>query len=276
MTEEEFALLSAAAALGALDAADEQAYRRALAEHPEWALRAADDVETATRLAELVDEVPPPPALRAQLFARIEALETGAPEGASGRDAAAAPDARDVVAGRDAPGRADDADVPVGFADDGIRPRRGWGARAWFALAASFVLLVGIGAGTVITVQHLNRPAAVIALDRIEAAPDAQQATADVRGGGEATLHWSVSTGQAVLVTGAMPALPDDRTFELWYVREGTPIPAGTFDASGGSTSALLQPGMRPGDVIAVTVEQSGGSPDGAPTTDPIVAIPTV
>ena len=37
----------------------------------------------------------------------------------------------------------------------------------------------------------------------------------------------------------------------------------------------LLEGTMKPGDTIAVTVEQQGGSPTGEPTSDPIVAIPT-
>jgi anti-sigma-K factor RskA len=32
---------------------------------------------------------------------------------------------------------------------------------------------------------------------------------------------------------------------------------------------------MKPGDVIAVTVEDAGGSPGGQPTSDAVLAIPT-
>jgi anti-sigma-K factor RskA len=37
----------------------------------------------------------------------------------------------------------------------------------------------------------------------------------------------------------------------------------------------VLAGDMHAGDVIAVTVEQAGGSPSGSPTTDPVVVIPT-
>jgi len=238
MTEEEFSLLAAGAALGALSDDDRRAYLRALAEHPEWAAVADEDAATAARLADLVDEVPPPPALRDRILAGLDPAPEEAPT--------AAPAANPRL------------------------PRRGW-----VALAASVVLVLGIGIGTVIAVQNATRPAAVVALDRIEAAPDARQATAHVAGGGSATLHWSVSDGQAVLVTGRMPQLTDAQTFELWYVRGTTPIPAGTFDATGATSTAVLEAGMHPGDVIAVTVEKAGGSSTGQPTTKPIVAIPT-
>jgi anti-sigma-K factor RskA len=249
VTEDEFALLAAGAALGALSDDDQRAYRRALADHPEWSRIADDDAETAAALADLPGEVAPPPALRDALLARID--ETPA-------DPA-----------HEADGRASTDRDPTRAAT------RGWGRRGWFTLAASVVLLVGIGTATIITVERAAQPAVVVALDHIQSAPDAQKATASVEGGGQATLHWSESLGQAVLVTGEMPQLPDNHTFELWYVRDKTAIPAGTFDATGHSSSAVLKPGMQPGDVIAVTVEQAGGSATGQPTSDPILTIPT-
>ena len=73
---------------------------------------------------------------------------------------------------------------------------------------------------------------------------------------------------------GVPPEIADDRSFELWYVRGDEPIAAGTFEP-GEDITALLNGDMEPGDIIAVTVEEQGGSPDGTPTTDPIIAIPT-
>jgi anti-sigma-K factor RskA len=249
VTEDEFALLAAGAALGALSEDDQRTYRRALEDHPEWVSSADEDAETAALLAELPREVAPPPALRDQLLASIDeaAAET-----------------------------ANDAEPDASAYPAASRPaKRGWGRRGWFALAASLVLVAGIGTATVITMEHNAQPVAVVALDRIQSAPDAQHASAHVEGGGQATLHWSESLGQAVLVAEDMPRVSADHTYELWYVRDETAIPAGTFDARGNSTSAVLKPGMQPGDVIAVTVEQSGGSPTGQPTSDPILTIPT-
>jgi anti-sigma-K factor RskA len=252
VTEEEFALLAAGAALGALSDDDQRLYRQALADHPEWASIADEDADTAAALADLASEVPPRPEMRDEILTRIDATS---------------PDAL----GANAP-------VAEGGPTDGPDDRRRAGRlrrQRWFALAASLVLLIGIGTATVIVLQQANQPAGIVALNRIEAAPDAQHASGHVQGGGPATLHWSVSVGKAVLVTGELPKVSQHETFELWYVRGKATIPAGTFDATGDSTSALLKPGMQPGDVIAVTVEQTGGSPNGQPTTNPILAIPT-
>ncbi|MDL9978761.1 anti-sigma factor [Microbacterium sp. ASV49] len=257
MTEEEFALLAAGAALGALSDDDQRAYRQALADHPQWASIADEDADTAAALAGLAREVLPPPEIRDEILARIDA---------------ASPDVHlENMAAPAEDGPTDGRDDPRRTGGSGRR----WGRRGWFALAASLVLLIGVGTATVMVVQQTSQPAGIVALNRIEGAPDAQHASGHVQGGGPATLHWSVSIGKAVLVTGAMPEISRQQTFELWYMRGTAAIPAGTFDATGDSTSALLKPGMQPGDVIGVTVEQAGGSPNGRPTTDPILTIPT-
>ncbi|WP_425837372.1 anti-sigma factor domain-containing protein [Microbacterium sp. PA5] len=150
--------------------------------------------------------------------------------------------------------------------------RRTW-TRGMFALVASIALLVGIGWGVGAVTDALRTPPAVATLAQIEAAPDAQEATSELSGGGEATLHWSPSLGEAVIVASGLPEIEADRTFEMWFLRDGTPVSAGTFDSADGEATALLAGEIQTGDGVAVTVEQEGGSPDGAPTTDPIVAI---
>ncbi|MGC5171511.1 anti-sigma factor domain-containing protein [Microbacterium sp. DT81.1] len=300
MNQREFAELAAGHALGALSADDERSFEAALVAHPEWAAVAESDLAVVARLADMVDEVPPPQAVKTALFARLDA----APDGVGGAGAvgatraAAGTGAADVTGSADVMGASDVADAlpPAHAADSataarpdvGARPdassrratretprRGGRAARTWFALAASIALLLGVGVGVTSLVQSLTRPASVVALERIEDAPDAQTAEAQIEGGGEATLHWSPSLGEAVLVSDGLPTLAGDQTFELWYVRGDTAISAGTFDASSASTTAVLEPGIQPGDAVAMTVEPAGGSPTGAPTTDPIVVIST-
>ncbi len=150
--------------------------------------------------------------------------------------------------------------------------RKNW-TRGLFALVASIALLVGVGWGVGAITDALRTPPEIATLAQIEAAPDAQEASGELSGGGQATLHWSPSVGEAVIVASGLPAIDSDRTFELWFVRDGTPISAGTFDAADGEATAVLAGDVQVGDTVAVTVEQAGGAPDGAPTTDPLVAI---
>jgi anti-sigma-K factor RskA len=242
VNEQEYAELSAGHALGALSDDDARAFAAASAAHPEWRTIADADAEAAARLADAVPEVAPPAGIRDELLARILLGDTGA-------EPAAAP------------------------APEPASPRR---RRAgWYALAASLVLLLGIGVGTVWIAQSLAPSASVVALQQIEDAPDGQVMMMPVGDRGRAELYWSESTGQAVLVSVGLPALESGRTFEAWYVSDGVPRSAGVFAENDGTATTLLAGPVSPGDIVAVTVEQAGGSPTGAPTTDPIVAIPT-
>lgn len=254
MNEKEFAELAAGAALHALSADDERRYRAALAAHPEWQADADADAAAANLLAETAATVEPPAAIRSALLAQIALT----PQTADAAD-------DDAAEGADSDHDPVDAPRPA--------PRR-W-ARIAFALAACLALLVGVGVGAVALNAQLNRPASVVALQEIESAADAEQATVTLADGGTATAHWSGSVGKAVLVADGIPTPADGETYELWFVRGDTPVSAGVFDVDGGDATALLDGDMQAGDAIAVTVEQAGGSPTGQPTTDPVIVIPT-
>jgi anti-sigma-K factor RskA len=152
--------------------------------------------------------------------------------------------------------------------------RKNW-TRGLFALVASAALLVGIGWGVGSIVGQVRTPIEVQALEQIEAAADAQTVVGQFAEGGEATMHWSETVGKAVLTTDATPSIDDDRSFELWVIRgDDAPVAAGVFEP-GEDVTALIDGDVQAGDTIAVTVEAQGGSPDGTPTTDPIIAIAT-
>ncbi|GAA1706277.1 anti-sigma-K factor RskA [Microbacterium sediminicola] len=242
MTEQEFEELAAGYALNALSDHDRDVFVEAQASHPEWAHHVAAAVDTAALLAHATPDVEPPPSLRSAILASLEA-----------------PSPAGVPA----------SDAPVGSASTGS-----W-RRGWFALAASIALVAVVGLGTLVVSSLTAPPAAVVALEKIEAAADAQSASVTMDDGSQATAYWSASLGEAVLTTDGMPTLASDQTYELWFVRGDEAIPAGTFDTTDGSVVAELAGGFVSGDAIAVTVEAAGGSPTGSPTTTPLFVITT-
>lgn len=284
MNEDEFAELAAGYALDALSPADRAVFEAERRRHPEWEHWVSAFTATAASLADGIEDVAPPPTVRSSLLARIGAepqLSTLAEPSSTDRDHVGV-DTRPSEETRpadDAPDRPEDP-VPVAAAPrtTDVPPtptRRRW-TRGLFALAASVVLLTVIGFGAVSIIDAVNRPPAVVALDEIEAAPDASTATVDVTGGGTATAHWAPSVGKVVLVADGLPRIPEDEVFELWWVRDGEPESAGTFETgTDGSSTVLLNGQWQAEDVIAVTVEPDGGAPEGVPTSDPILAIPT-
>ncbi|MEV7874451.1 anti-sigma factor [Microbacterium sp. NPDC089188] len=269
MNERDFADLAVGHALNALSEADERAYQEAMAGNPHWDHHVRDASDIVTAISASVEPVEPPPSVRASLFARISELPQ---DSASPVDESSSRlDEEDFAAVGAAPVAPERESVTIGPS-----AASGWGPRRWFTLAASFAAVLVLGFGAVTVSQILAPPAAVVALQQIEDAPDAQSATATMPDGTVATAHWSPSTGQSVLVTDGMPAPEQGKTYELWFVRGETPIAAGTFEPDAdGKATAVLQGEMHSGDVIAVTIEPAGGSPDGTPSSAPVVAVAT-
>jgi anti-sigma-K factor RskA len=220
------------------------------------------DVEVTAVLADRVHAVAPPPMMLDQLLRAIGEHRNLVESSEMSKFAVERPPVADPVT-------TGSSDAP-----DCETPKRNW-RRTMFALVASIAVFGGLALGASGLIRAAApQPDAVIALEQIESSADANAASTSYSGG-EATVHWSAEVGKVVLVADGLPQLSDDRTFELWFVRGETPIPAGTFDAADGIGTALFSVGMEQGDLVAVTIEQSGGSPDGLPTTDAILAIAT-
>lgn len=275
MNEQLFRELSAARALHALSPEEEQAFSTALAAHPEWLPVADEDRETVARLSASIAEVAPPAGARAtmlDLIARTPQFE--APERPSALGAA------DLASVVDEPVRTPEPTLPpelLGADDDHedaeesfTRSRRRAG---WFGLAASVAVLLAIALALPVTGMLAPKDPVSIALQQVESSNDARTETVALADGGQATLHWSNSSQQAVFVAEGMRAAPADRDYELWIVRGDEPISLGVMRANNAGGAAVLAQGFEPGDALAVTVEDRGGSRSGLPTTDPIAVI---
>ncbi|WP_105567809.1 anti-sigma factor [Microbacterium halophytorum] len=252
MNDEKFDELLAARALHALDADEERMLDAAIAADDDLRRRAAQEDETAALLAEAIRELEPPSSVREALLAQIGDL----PQHDSHGDDAAE-EAHDQ--GQAGVARPEEHDR---------RPRH----RTAWTLAASIAVIAGIAVGGIVTMNLLDGPPAVTALDEIEQADDARSASSDLAGGGTVELHWSQELDQAVVTGEDIPVLDDGQQYELWIVRDETPVSAGLFDG-GDQEPVLLGDDIAAGDVVAVTVEDEGGSPTGAPTTEPVVAV---
>ena len=76
--------------------------------------------------------------------------------------------------------------------------------------------------------------------------------------------------GDAVLVLDRVGPAPSGKTYQTWIIDGGSPKPAGLFPGADGQDVVLVDGAVKPGAVVAVTVEPEGGVD--APTTQPIVA----
>lgn len=96
-------------------------------------------------------------------------------------------------------------------------------------------------------------------------------ASAGIELEGEGGVVAKVVPGEtgAVFVATGLKDLPSDRTYQLWFMRDGPSVSAGTFDVSDGVAVLRTSRSPQAFDGAAVTIEPSGGSPQ--PTTEPVL-----
>jgi anti-sigma-K factor RskA len=170
------------------------------------------------------------------------------------------------------------AAAPAGGGSAAERAQRRWFQRPAgilaAAAAAAAIFVGGSFAGQALygdpADQFSENQAASLA--EINAAADSQRASAETVDGQETTLVWSGELGLSAIIVEDLPALGDEKDYQLWYIGDEGPVSAGTFDTAGsGTVFRVLDGTMSAGDAVGVTVEPKGGSDK--PTTDPIVAI---
>jgi hypothetical protein len=245
--------------------------------------------ESHSAFAELGGVVP-------ALFETIEPLD--APAELRGRVLAAVADvqqlpaleaATEPVAMRTAPGahaatrmsaptssRAGQPDAPIAIS--AARERR-MGRSPWqVALAAAAVLLIAVLGGWNLLLQDRagtaeNRVA--ILRDAIAASTDPSSQVALLRGSGSAAGASGLAVFPSgrpgtIVIEGLSPA-PGGRTYQAWFLANGTPVSAGLMSV--GSDGLAVLSGLSPvsgTDTIALTDEVAGGVAQ--PTGKPIVA----
>jgi anti-sigma-K factor RskA len=151
------------------------------------------------------------------------------------------------------------------------RGRRNWTAplAAAAAVAACAALGLGIWAATLESdldaarsKARSNELAAVLIQSGAKFVP--------LSGGGK--LAYAPS-GSAALVVKAPPA-PSGKTYEAWVIESGKASRAGLFEGSTSPTVIRIARPVRPGAVVAVTLERAGGVD--RPTQKPVMATRTL
>lgn len=149
-----------------------------------------------------------------------------------------------------------------------IRTRR----RRWWTgtlVAAAAVLAIGLG---VSQPWIDDSPAPLSAVDRVLAAPDVNAVSTDLADGGSVTLYVSQTLDQVAMVASDLPALPEDKVYEVWLANtEGSMVPAGLVP-HGLEDGSMVLDGTADGATGAgITIEPAGGSPE--PTSAPVALV---
>jgi len=133
--------------------------------------------------------------------------------------------------------------------------RRSWTAP--LAAAAAIAAAVAIGVG----VYAATRPASTDPLASVLAQPGAKLVPMGDRGALAVAPDWTAAIALTV------PRAPAGKTYEAWVIRDGAAQRAGLFS---GATVLRIDRPVKPGSVVAVTLERAGGVD--APTSKPLAA----
>lgn len=281
MTDDDLRTLTAAYALGAVDADEAAEFEALLERDPALRVEVEELRATAADLAWTTEPVDPSPRLKSDLMAMLDATPQLPP--------LTAPAAAPLEERRDAPVTrlrpvADIASEPSAPSSSAPRERLGSASsrasERWFrkpgallGVAAAAVVLVvgGVVVGTNVGGPGSSQAPVASAYEQVTTASDVVIDKRDVMGGGTATVYFSAAEGRTAVVLNDAAPLPEGRVLQLWYVGASGPVSAGVMPAEDGAGHAVLEGRYTPGDTVAITVEPEGGSEQ--PTTEPIVAV---
>jgi anti-sigma-K factor RskA len=265
--------LAAAYALGALSPEETRAFETYLATSPEARQEVAELRETAALLALSAPNAEPAPGLRARV---LEAVSQSKLRPLSPSPTAPPP--------------------PVGAT-------RRASPILWAALAASLLAAVGLGLRAGRLADELARRRADLAERDSTIAEQARtlaaqgqrlattdstlasllspgvqlvQLTANGDPDPQIQLFWDRRHNTAVLHASKLRPVPAGRTYQLWFIKDGKPVPSVTFDVAPAGEALVPQvtvPSEGAISAAAVTEEPAGGSPQ--PTT-PVLLVGTL
>ena len=166
------------------------------------------------------------------------------------------------------------------------QPRLGW------ALAAGIAALVALGTGVISLRSELRaRDAALARLDStlairqqqlterqalLDAVLDPEVRLFQLTASGDPEpgiqLFWNQRRNQALLNAYRLKPVPAGRAYQLWFIRDGKPVPSVTFTPKNGAATigGVQVPSGGKISAAAITVEPSRGS---SQPTSPIVLV---
>lgn len=159
-----------------------------------------------------------------------------------------------------------DAWSPSPAAAPARRSLPGWLRGRGLALAgglAAFVLLGVLGAGWLQTHQDLARTEDIVsALVHGEGI--------ELRGESGAAAELVPTNEGAVMAVAGLPEAPGSHVYQLWYMKDGTPVSVGTFETRDSIVVMELAERFDGYQDAAITIEPRGGSQQ--PTSDPVLS----
>ncbi len=263
MMHDDQSLLTAAAALHALDEQEAQALEAHVETCATCTTELAGFRETAARLGTAVSAAPPP-AMRQAVLDRLALTRQLPPQVSSDHRHSARPATAPTTAGESA-GPAG----PVVSLDDARRRRN---LRTWLIAAAAAVLVV-IGVGTAIVVNR-NSEVADPLRECLSSSTDERPLT-PLTSVGTPQVDLSARCSAASVRLTGLPPLQPNQTYQFWLAKgqlpDITPRSIGIYQAVDGAVPEVVTAVQSDDTAFAVSVEPAGGS---ATPTDIVIVVP--
>jgi anti-sigma-K factor RskA len=224
--------LAGAYALNALPADERAFFERHLAVCEACSNEVAELSETASRLGNAA-AAQPPPDLRARILTAADVTRQLPPEQAP------------VVA-------------PRGWQH--LRGRLLVGVAACLALAVVGLTGINVNLNSQLREEQVARADS----DRVAAvlgSSDLKTVELPMNAGAPERFLFSPAQDEGVLVASGLSDPGSNKTYELWLIHDGTPVPAGLFRPNAdGSAVAAIDGIVRGAEKVAITIEPAGGS----------------
>lgn len=236
MVHDDYKEMIPARALSALDAAEEHALNEHLENCPECRKELEEWQATAAALALAPDPAEPSPKVRERILSEVRKGLSSTPE---------------VV-----PFRSTSGNIWRSFGS--------LGAMAAVVLVTALIVgLIVIWRENRAIQERLARANEFIELVNTPGAKVSELRGIDLGRGASAKLAYDRTTGQAILMAGKLPSVPQGKAYQLWFiVANKPPVPGKTFVPDSTGNAVLKDEMPREAvdvSVFAITVEPAGG-----------------
>jgi hypothetical protein len=243
--------------VNALDPDEREEFEAHLAVCPTCSREVMEFSETAAELSLVAGGTPPPAALRESILSAISEVRPLPPE----------PPAEAAVEHTTARAQAvpAEAERPV---DELALRRQQRRTRVLMVLAAA-ILASAVALGGVVYTLVQARQAQVAqqaAETELLTAPDVQTYSATMKDGGQVSFVVSRSLNRAMFVGKDLPAVGEDRTYQLWTLEGERAIPDNLV-AGGGDRQQFFRETLSGVTSLAVSIEAAGGAQQPTPST---------
>ncbi|MFF4894829.1 anti-sigma factor domain-containing protein [Streptomyces sp. NPDC001068] len=109
------------------------------------------------------------------------------------------------------------------------------------------------------------------ALTEVLTAPDATLRSGALSNGAQASVIVSRQEEKTAFIASGLPALGQEKVYQLWYADNGVYRPAGLLAGSGGQQARVLLGALGRATAVGITAEPAGGSR--RPTSPPLAVV---